>query len=470
MFFRNLTFFRFPTAAGGVMPSSIGAAVDEALDVGAGDGALKPVGPLEMSTRGFVSPYGRDSEVFTQRFGQVAGICIGGEDRILPAAVVNDLLAKKIEEVKEREGLEMVGGRTRKRMREDLLHELLPRAFVTPSRTSAFLDFGRGLICIDHSSRKVSEQVVSQVRHAVGSFPALPLNAEVAPRAVLTGWLGGEPLPEGLSLGSDCELREAGDSGHIVKITNGELQGEELAQHLEAGMQCTRLALNLDDHLSFTLGEDLVVRKLKFLEGAADQLDNVEREDLRAELDARFVLNVGEIQRLFDLLATAFKLSTNEVEEDGLVVDSARAAVRAAVDQRKAGIEAGAPRAASPRARKAAERLEKLAREQGLTMTIEAPGGKVLATFGEDVGAARKLTPGEQLIDKLSEIVDAGADDPLYSGAVEYVRDNENCSISRVQRVFKIGYNRAARLIEAMEAKGVVSPPKHDGTRTILSP
>lgn len=453
MFFRNLTFFRFPTAAGGIMPSSIGAAIDEALDAGAADGALKPVGPLAMSSRGFVSPYGRDSEQFTQRFGQVAGICIGGEDKILPPAVVNDLLAKKIKELSDENGVlhERPGGR--RGIKDALLDELLPRAFVTPSRTSAFLDFGRGLICIDHSSRKVSEQVVSEVRHAVGSFPALPLNAEVAPRAILTGWLAGEPLPEGLSLGSDCELRETGDSGHIVKITNGELQGEELAKHLEAGMQCTRLALNLEDRLSFTVGEDLVVRKFKLLDGAVDKLDQGEAEDLRAELDARFVLNVGEIQILFDLLATAFRLSPC-VEEEPLAAD-----VTANPKVRKA-------------ARKAMESFQRTADKHGGSITISAidpKSGKEEELLRVDPKKTKgKLTPGEKLIDKLSEIVDAGVDDPLYPGAVEYVRDNENCSISRVQRVFKIGYNRAARLIEAMEVAGVVSPPSADGTRSLL--
>lgn len=442
MFFRSVIFFRFPTAAG-VMPSSFGTAIDEALDEAVAEGLLKPVGPLEMSTRGFVSPYGRDSEVYTQRAPGVAGICVGGEDKILPAAVINDLLAKKIDEVLEQEG-RAPGGRTRKRMKEELVHELLPRAFVQPSRTSAFFDFKRGLICIDHSSRKVAEQVVSQVRYAIGSFPALALNAQVAPRATLTGWLGGEELPEGLSLGDDCELREASDTGHIVRITNGDLQGDEVAKHLEAGMQCTRLALTLDDHLSFTFGEDLVVRRLKFLDGAVDKLDQVEREDLRAELDARFFLNVAEIQRLFDMLEKAFRISSNDEEDAALAAATPAASTKGA-------------------ARRAAKNLQQMAEKHGVTMTI-SHGDQTLATFNGDP----QLSKGEQLIDRLSAVVDPGDADPLYPQAVEIVRDNERSSISHLQRHLKIGYNRAARLIERMEAEGVLSAPNAAGTRTIL--
>ena len=60
--------------------------------------------------------------------------------------------------------------------------------------------------------------------------------------------------------------------------------------------------------------------------------------------------------------------------------------------------------------------------------------------------------------------------DPLYDEAVRIVTDTRRASISGVQRRLKIGYNRAARLIEAMEAAGVVSGPEHNGDRSVLAP
>ena len=300
MFFRNLTLFRFPS-------SLDFSQLDELLP----EMQLKPVGALELSSRGFVSPFGRNEPELSHRIGEALWLTVGGEDKILPSAVVNDLLGKKLAEIEEKEGRKP-GGRTRKRIKEDLVHELLPRAFVKPSRTDALIDLEHGFVAVDSSSRKSSEDVVSQIRGALGSFPALPLNAEVAPRNILTGWIAGEPLPEGLALGEECELKDAMEGGAVVKCQNQDLQGDEIAKHLEAGKQVTRLALTLDDHLSFVLGEDLIVRKLKFLDGAVDQLENTEREDLRAELDARFALLSGEVKRLFVVLESAFKLSKAE--------------------------------------------------------------------------------------------------------------------------------------------------------------
>lgn len=60
--------------------------------------------------------------------------------------------------------------------------------------------------------------------------------------------------------------------------------------------------------------------------------------------------------------------------------------------------------------------------------------------------------------------------DPLYDQAVEFVTESRRASISSVQRKLRIGYNRAARLIEAMEAAGVVSEMASNGNREVLAP
>ena len=299
MFFRNLTFFRFPTTLGKAL---------EHLDEALAEHPLKPVGPLEATARGFVSPFGRDEPALSHRVGKALWLTLGGEDRILPAAVINDALGKKIAELEARDGRKL-GGRARKRLKEDLVHELLPKAFVKPMRLNASLDLGHGFVAVDTSSRKSAEAFCSELRHALGSFPAVPLNAEVAARSVLTGWIAGEPLPSGLALGDECELKDPMEGGAVVRCQRQELQGEEIRQHLDAGKQVTRLALVLDDHLSFVLGEDLVVRKLKFLDGAVESLENTERDSLQAELDARFALMAGELSRLFAVLEPALKLS-----------------------------------------------------------------------------------------------------------------------------------------------------------------
>jgi len=70
----------------------------------------------------------------------------------------------------------------------------------------------------------------------------------------------------------------------------------------------------------------------------------------------------------------------------------------------------------------------------------------------------------------LPEAAAGDESDELYDKAVAHVLESRRASISGVQRQLRIGYNRAARLIEEMEAQGIVSPPEHNGQREVLAP
>lgn len=375
MFFRNLTMFQFPQ----VDLSTLNTQLD--------DCRLKPVGPLDMSSRGFVSPLGRDSDALVHQIGDCLLLAIGGEDKILPASVVNEWVAKKADEIEDREG-QKLGLRARKRLKDDVLLELLPRAFSRPSRCLVHIDAGLGVVFVDTSSRKVGEECISEIRHGLGSFPAVPVNAEVNVKGLMTSWLADGDLPEGLTLGDECELRDPTDGGSTLRVTRQELEAEEIAKHLEVGKLCSRLALSFNNHITFVLCEDLVVRKLKFLDGAIESMPQ-DIENAAAELDARYALMCGELKQLYKLLAKAFQITSTRQKE---------------------------------------------------------------------------LAPREGVQQRMPDV--DGGQDPLYADAVKSVLESRIASVSGLQRRMRIGYNRAARLIEAMEAEGVVSNDR--GDRTVL--
>ena len=91
----------------------------------------------------------------------------------------------------------------------------------------------------------------------------------------------------------------------------------------------------------------------------------------------------------------------------------------------------------------AAKNLNDLALRDGTTVSIMDAKGEVLGTFGDK--------------------------DPLYEQAVDVVVKNQRASISLVQRHLKIGYNRAARLIERMEQEGIVTAMDSSGIRKIIN-
>ncbi|MEZ5567153.1 MAG: DNA translocase FtsK 4TM domain-containing protein [Halioglobus sp.] len=84
-----------------------------------------------------------------------------------------------------------------------------------------------------------------------------------------------------------------------------------------------------------------------------------------------------------------------------------------------------------------------------------------------DEGSSTAVTPGELQAESAG---DDDESDALYDEAVHYVTQSRRASISSVQRKLRIGYNRAARLIESMEAAGVVSEMGTNGQREVLAP
>jgi S-DNA-T family DNA segregation ATPase FtsK/SpoIIIE len=78
--------------------------------------------------------------------------------------------------------------------------------------------------------------------------------------------------------------------------------------------------------------------------------------------------------------------------------------------------------------------------------------------------------PTEAIPGLSGESLDTEDADPLYDEAVAIVTETRRASISGVQRRLKIGYNRAARLIEEMERTGIVSPAQSNGNREVLAP
>jgi len=298
MFFRNLTLFRFPEN----LPRSL-KKLSSALD----ENRLKPCRPSELATRGFVSPFGRDSEELTHQIGAFILITIGGEERLLPSVVVNEELAARLAKIAGKDG-RRIGAKERKRLKEDVISDLLPRAFIRPSRLSAYLDTEQGWLVIDTASRKAAEETVDQLRKALGRFPAVPAAAEESPRVLMTDWLIRGKLPPGFALADECELRDPAEAGAVVRCRRQDLESDEVREHLKSGKQVFQLGLTFDDRIGFVLGEDLVVRKLRFLDGVVDELGEDAAESPEAELDASFALMSLELRRLLDKMHECFGL------------------------------------------------------------------------------------------------------------------------------------------------------------------
>lgn len=295
--FRNLTLFRFPADTAAQLRTS--------LETDAAERVLREVGPLELSTSGFVPPLAADGPLVHNCDSRYRLIAIGTETRMLPNSVVQDELGKRIAEIQRTDG-RLPGSKWRKRLREEVISELLPRAFVQPTRTRAYFDLDAGWLIVDTASRKRAEAVVSEIREALGRFPATPLAPDEPPSCVLTDWLAlPEKLPVELRFGDECLLEGGIERGARWSGRGADLESDEVREHLRSGMRAWRLGLDFEQRLTFVLAEDLVVRKLRIQDAVLDALD-AEPESCEAEYRLQFLLQTRELAPLLEFLAATF--------------------------------------------------------------------------------------------------------------------------------------------------------------------
>lgn len=296
MWFKNLTLYALPSGTDGGEPLDLDGLSDRLQEQ-----ALKECGPQELATAGFVSPYPEGHDRLVHVGSGAALLVLGTHTRVLPASVVRDALRVRIEQYRQKLG-RVPGKRVREGLKDEVLQELLPRAFVKTGRVSACIDMMAGLVVVDTASDKPGETLMGKLRDALGSFPAEPVATEESISGMLTRWLL-EGRAEGpFELGDDVELKDPLDTRAVLKAKHHDLGLDEIREHARSGKQVSRLALVYDKRVAFSLDEKCRLRGLKFLDLVQEQLGDVSGDDALAELDARFTLQVLELRRLFAAL------------------------------------------------------------------------------------------------------------------------------------------------------------------------
>ena len=181
----------------------------------------------------------------------------------------------------------------------------MPRAFTRARAIEALVHEKDGWLWVNNASAPRAEDLLSALREALGSLPAeLPITKR-SPAVVMSDWLLHDSLPEGFTLGTEADLVEPGEDGGVVRARSMMLDCDEIRSHIESGKQVQRLALDWQDRVSFVLGADLVLRRVKFSEELVAAHDDL-KDDMLARRDADFLLMSEALSELHAALLEAF--------------------------------------------------------------------------------------------------------------------------------------------------------------------
>ena len=265
---------------------------------------FQPCGSQDLIRYGWVPPAGDNAEDFVHATQDYLMVCAKRQEKILPSSVVNEHLEEKVSQIKADEG-RPVGRKEKQSLKDEIIFDLLPQAFKKSSRDYAYIAKRERLIVVNSASAKRAEELLSQLREALGTLKEVPLTPQHAPAQMMTHWLRGEPLPADFELGEECEF-QAGKDSRVVRCKNVDLTAPEVASHLEAGMFASKLALTWKEAIHFVLDDQFAVKRLKFEDKLLEQAGDRNPETAAEAFDADFAVMSIEITALVKALLDAF--------------------------------------------------------------------------------------------------------------------------------------------------------------------
>ena len=277
----------------------------EAFSAALQNDQLKSCAPMEAVSKGWVSPFGQDSELFVLKSGDAMLFTLGVEEKVLPAAVVNHQLNQQLNSIKNETG-QKPGRKQQTDMKQQLMLEMLPQAFVKPKTISAYLDLKLDLLVVDSASQNAAEDLVSQLRQTLGSFKASAFGPSSAMAQVLTQWVLNAQGDAGFGLDREIVLETLDDNKGVVRGRNIEHLDDQMKQHIDNGYLVTQLGLEYQQRIELVLAHDLGIKKIKFTDIVLDQLDETTIESEWQMLDSRFTLFSLELRAMLKSLFSVF--------------------------------------------------------------------------------------------------------------------------------------------------------------------
>jgi recombination associated protein RdgC len=291
MWFKNLQIYRLPAPW---------AMTPEKLEDVLAPQAFTPCTSLELQRQGWLPP--RDGGPLVHAVNHQMLLKLGTEKKLLPSSVINQVAKAKAAELEEQQGFKP-GRKQMKELKEQVADELLPRAFSIQSSTWVWIDPVNGWLVIDAGSASKAEDVIRLLLKAIDRFPMDTLRVAQSPVTAMTEWLLADEAPGGFTVDQDTELRATGEGKATVRYVRHTLEADDVRRHIEAGKQCTRLALTWSDKISLVLTENLGIKRIAPLDVLKESNEGTASGD-DERFDADMMLMTGELAKLIaDLVA-----------------------------------------------------------------------------------------------------------------------------------------------------------------------
>jgi len=274
--------------------------------------AARSCGVLETASFGWAPPLGNNHTLLVHAAMGYNMISAQKETKLLPATVIRQYVDDKIREI-ERTEARKVGSREKAKLREETTFELLPRAFHKTQSLYGYIDTRNQLIIIDTANMAKADGFLELLRECLGSFNVSWPEVKVSPNHIMSQWLLNKQAPTGFTIDDMCELVNRKGDGATIKCVKQDMTSDEIQEHINAGKQVTQLALTWEDRISFVLCDNLMLKRVKFLDLIMSEAHDAQVETPEERFDADFAIMTSAISSLLPAVFALFDgLENNE--------------------------------------------------------------------------------------------------------------------------------------------------------------
>ncbi len=277
-------------------------------------GRFAECGATQPESAGWVQPRGdKHSSLMESVGGQlILQLCV--ERKAVPSSVIKTQLQARLDKIEQETG-RRPKGKMAKELKEEIVQDLLPRAFPKRSSNLVWIDQKAGLVVINAGSTKSADRIVTLLVAALGGGVVLrPINTQLSPATAMAEWLKTKEGPPFFSIDRECELKQPDSEKATVRYARHTLDIDEVAEHITQGKLPTQLAMTWNSRVSFVLNEALVIKKIKLLDVVLEGSRPTGKED--GGFDADVAITTGELRLLLPDLIDALG---GELPADGLM-------------------------------------------------------------------------------------------------------------------------------------------------------
>jgi recombination associated protein RdgC len=267
--------------------------------------AFQPCGSQDLSRYGWVPPLGSHGTEYVHAANGYMMICGQRQDKVLPAAVVNEQLAEQVADIQQQQA-RSVGRKERLNLKEEITFSLLPRAFTRSSQHFAYIAPKEGLLVVNAASARRAEELLSYLRDSIGSLPVLPITANNIPQHVMTRWLQSGQADKGFSLGHECELRDPSDEAAVIRCKHQDLSSADINNHIKSGMYVSKLGLCWDGGIECTVDDQLMIKRLAFDDIIQEKANQADADSVAQQFDMDFSIMTLALSQFIGALMQAF--------------------------------------------------------------------------------------------------------------------------------------------------------------------